>query len=130
MVSTETNTLSWIFIVLTHRNNNPQIDMSLHSDTLSRFWSNQSLLCVFYAVFLVEKQQIPILQFWVWPLTWTGFKPTTCNILREHTKKSLKIPQGKSESLYRRKTKCHRLREHTKYNATDVVSLILHLPIF
>ena len=32
----ETNTLSWIFIVLAQRNNSPRVDMSLHSDIL--FW--------------------------------------------------------------------------------------------
>ena len=31
------NKLSWIYIVLAHWNNRPQIDMSLHSDTLL-FW--------------------------------------------------------------------------------------------
>ena len=30
----QTNNLSWIFIVLSHGNNSPQKDMSLHSDTL------------------------------------------------------------------------------------------------
>jgi hypothetical protein len=35
---------SWIFIVLTHWNNSPWIDTSPHSDTLSWFWANQSLL--------------------------------------------------------------------------------------
>jgi hypothetical protein len=34
----------WIFIVLTHWNNSPWIDTSPHSDTLSWFWANQSLL--------------------------------------------------------------------------------------
>jgi len=29
------NTLNWIFIVLVHWNNSPQVDMSLHSDTFS-----------------------------------------------------------------------------------------------
>jgi hypothetical protein len=28
----ETNTLSWIFIILAHRTNIPQVDMSLYSD--------------------------------------------------------------------------------------------------
>ena len=36
--------LSWIFIVLTHWNNSPWIDMSPHSDTLAWFRANQSLL--------------------------------------------------------------------------------------
>ena len=31
----KTNMLNWIFIVLAHRNNSPQIDMLLHSNTLS-----------------------------------------------------------------------------------------------
>jgi hypothetical protein len=37
------------------------IDMSPHSDTLSWFRINQSLLFLLNAVFLVEKQEIPIL---------------------------------------------------------------------
>ena len=36
--------LSWIFIVLPHWSNNPQIDMSPHSDTLSWFWANGLVL--------------------------------------------------------------------------------------
>jgi hypothetical protein len=40
----ETNTLSWIFIVLVHWNNSPRICMSPHSNTLSWFRANQSLL--------------------------------------------------------------------------------------
>jgi hypothetical protein len=32
-----TNTLSWIFIVLSHWNNSPRIDMSPHSNILSCF---------------------------------------------------------------------------------------------
>ena len=55
-----TNTLSWIFIVLAHWNNSPQIDMSHHSDTLSWFRANQYVLFLLHAVWLAEKQQIPI----------------------------------------------------------------------
>ena len=39
-----TNTPSWILIVLVHPNNNPRVDMSLHSDTLFWFRDNQSLV--------------------------------------------------------------------------------------
>jgi len=39
-----TNTLSWKLIVLVHWSNSPRVDMSAHSDTLSWFRSNQSLL--------------------------------------------------------------------------------------
>jgi len=56
-----TNTLSWIFIVLTHWNNNQWIDMSLHLNTLFWFGANQSLLFLLYAKCLAEKQQILIL---------------------------------------------------------------------
>jgi hypothetical protein len=42
---------------LTH--NSPRVDMSLHSDTLFWFRSNQSLLFLLNAVCLAEKQQIP-----------------------------------------------------------------------
>ena len=57
----QTNTLSWIFIVLGHWNNSLWVDMSLHSDTLSWFQANQSLLFALNTVCLVEKQQIPML---------------------------------------------------------------------
>jgi hypothetical protein len=50
-----------VFIVLANWNNGPQIDMSLHSDTLSYFRANQSLLFLLNSVCLVEKQHIPIL---------------------------------------------------------------------
>ena len=50
-------TLSWIFIVLAHWNNSPQIDMSPHSDTLSRFRANQSLFFLLTAAYLAKKQQ-------------------------------------------------------------------------
>jgi hypothetical protein len=69
----QTNTLSWIFIVLAHWNNNPQIDMSSHSDTLSWFWAKQSLLFLLNAACLAEKQQIQILVF---GFTQSGLEPT------------------------------------------------------
>jgi hypothetical protein len=51
------STLIWIF----HWNNSPHVDMSLNSDTFSWSWSNQSMLLLLNAVWLAEKQQIPIL---------------------------------------------------------------------
>jgi len=51
-----TNTLSPIIIVLAHWNNSPGINMSLHSDTLSWFRANQSLLFLLNDVCLAEKQ--------------------------------------------------------------------------
>ena len=41
--------------------NSQRVDMSLHSDTLSWFRANQSVLFLLNAGFLEEKQQIPIL---------------------------------------------------------------------
>jgi len=55
-----TNTLNWIFIVLAHLNNSPWIDLP-HSDTLSLFRANQSLLFLLNAACLAERQQIPFL---------------------------------------------------------------------
>jgi len=49
-------TLDWIFIVLAHWNNSLWVDMLCHSDTLSRFCANQSLLLLFKAVCVVEEQ--------------------------------------------------------------------------
>ena len=43
--------------MLAHWNNSLRIDMSLHSDTLSWFRANQSLLFLLNAAYLVEKQQ-------------------------------------------------------------------------
>ena len=47
--------------LLANWNNSPGVDMSLHSDTLLWFRANQSLLFLFNAAYLTEKQQIPIL---------------------------------------------------------------------
>jgi hypothetical protein len=70
-------TLSWTFIVLAHWNNSPHIDVSLHSDTLSWFKANQSLLFLLNAACLAEKQQIPILQSSVWSDLWSNPWSTT-----------------------------------------------------
>ena len=64
-----TNALSWIFIVLSHWNNSPRVDMSLHSDRLFWFRANRSLLFLLNAACLAEKQQISILKSLVW-LDW------------------------------------------------------------
>jgi len=56
-----TSTLSWIFIVLAHWDNSPRVDMSLHSDTLSHFLANQSLLFLLNTACLAEKQEITML---------------------------------------------------------------------
>jgi hypothetical protein len=50
-----------IFAVLVHWKNTPRGDMSVHSDALSWFRANQSLLLLLNDVCLAEKQQIPIL---------------------------------------------------------------------
>ena len=65
--------LSWIFIVLVHWNNSLRIDMSPHSDTLSWFWSNQSLLFSYCCMLSGEATNI---NFIVFALTRSGLKPT------------------------------------------------------
>jgi hypothetical protein len=62
-----TNMLSWTFIVLAHWNNSPWINMLPHSNTLSSFWANQSLLYLLNAACLAEKQQILILKSLILP---------------------------------------------------------------
>ena len=47
-------------LVLTNCDNSPQVNMSPHSDTLSRFRANQSLLFLLNAACWAEKQQITI----------------------------------------------------------------------
>jgi len=56
---------NWIFKMLAHSNNS-QVDMLLHSDTLSWFWANQSLFLLLKGVWLAEKYQIPIVYSFVW----------------------------------------------------------------
>jgi hypothetical protein len=54
----------WVFfIVLAYWNNSPQIDMSLHSDSLFWLWANQSLILLLNAACLTKKQQILISVF-------------------------------------------------------------------
>jgi hypothetical protein len=60
-------------MVLAHCNNSQQVDMLLHSDTLSRFWANQFSFFLLNAVCLVEKQQILISVF---GLIWPWLEPT------------------------------------------------------
>ena len=63
------NTHCWICIVLAHWNNNTRIDMSSHSDTLSCFHANQSLLSLLNTECLAEKQQMLILySLWFEPI--------------------------------------------------------------
>ena len=52
---------SWIFIVPAHWNNSPRVDMSLHTDTLSWFRVNPSMLFLLNVACLAEKRQSPIL---------------------------------------------------------------------
>jgi hypothetical protein len=60
--------------VLAHWNNNPRVDMSLHSDTLFWFRANQLLLFLLNAACLAEKQHI---QIWIFfRLTRPGLEPT------------------------------------------------------
>jgi hypothetical protein len=61
--------LSGNFISLAHSNNSLQVDALLNSNTLSWFQANQCLLILLddTYMYLAEKQQIPILQSWVWP---------------------------------------------------------------
>ena len=58
MMSTQyqTNKLSQIFIVLSHRNNSPRVGMSYHSDTLSLFRTNYSLISLFITACKAENQ--------------------------------------------------------------------------
>jgi hypothetical protein len=55
--------------------------MSLHSDTFFWFRANQSLLFLYNAACLVEKQQIPILQS---GLTRQGLEPMIYHTQGEH----------------------------------------------
>jgi len=58
-----------------------QIDISLHSVTLSRFQANQSLFFLLNVECLAEKQQIPI-----FGVTQQWLEPTICHTQGKHAK--------------------------------------------
>ena len=64
VVKTAQHMLSWIFIVLAHWNDIQRIDMSTHSDTLSLFRANQSLLFLLNAAYLAEKNKYQFYSLW------------------------------------------------------------------
>ena len=74
-------TLSLIFYSASSLNQKSVDRHVPHSDTLSWFRVNQSLLTLLTAVCLVEKQQIPILYF---GLTWSELEPMTYCIRGDH----------------------------------------------
>ena len=60
--------LSWIFVIVqVHWNTSPRVDMSLHPDTLSRFWCKQFVPLLINTMCLAEKQT-PILLYLGWPI--------------------------------------------------------------
>jgi hypothetical protein len=61
LLCTRPTPFHWIFIMQTHWNNSLWVDMSPHSVTLSWYRANHSLLFLLNAMYLAEKQQIPIL---------------------------------------------------------------------
>jgi hypothetical protein len=63
-----TNTLSWIFIVLTYWNNSLWIDLSPHLDTLSWFWANQSLPFLLNAACLARSNTYQFNSLWFDPI--------------------------------------------------------------
>ena len=67
--------------MLAHWNNSPLVDKSPHSDTLYWFQANQTLLFLFNAACLAEKQHIPILVF---GLAQAGLEPTIYHTRGEH----------------------------------------------
>ena len=60
----------WALIVLVHWNKSSRVDILLHLDTLSWFWAKKTLIVIRNAVWLVEKQHIPIILVF-------GFDPTS-----------------------------------------------------
>ena len=54
--------ISWIFIVQSHWNNSPWVDMLLHSNTLFWFQANPFLFFLLNAACLTEKQHMQIFE--------------------------------------------------------------------
>jgi hypothetical protein len=68
-------------LVLTNYDNSSQVDMSPHSDTLSRFRANYYFLFLLNGACWAEKQQITILFLWFVP---TGARICDLTIQGEH----------------------------------------------
>jgi hypothetical protein len=92
--------LIWIFVVLVHWNNSPQVDMSLHSDTLFWFRVNHSLPFLLSAACLAKKQEIPILVF---GLTRPGLQPMIYHTRSVHVNHYATnvVTKYKSTNVYR-----------------------------
>ena len=108
------NTLSWIFIVLARWNNSPMVDISVHSDTLSWFQTNQSAL-LFNTLCLAEKQQIPILFYFVWPNS-TIYHHTWG---KHHNSYTTYVVSQQSRSWSKRfkEEKCEQITKSTEYSS-------------
>ena len=76
LLYTRPTRLVGFLLVIAHWNNSLRIDMSPHSDTLSRFRANQSLLFLLNAARLAEKQQIQMYSLWFDPQS-TALKAST-----------------------------------------------------
>jgi hypothetical protein len=73
------------YTVLAYWNNSLQVDMSLHSDTLSKIRTMKSWLLLLNTVCLAEKQQIPILLSLVWPEHAYHYTTDAVNFCLRHT---------------------------------------------
>ena len=74
--------LSWIFIVLAHWNNSPQVNMSLHSHTLFWFWADQSFALSSQCCML--SGEATNTNFIVFGMTRPGLEPTIYRTQGEH----------------------------------------------
>ena len=91
-------TLSWIFIFLVHWYRNPRVDMSFHSDTLSLFRVNQSLLLLSKDGCLPEKQHTPTIYSLVW-LDWSwNPRPPTLKVVYHCTTDAVLIQKQRAKT--------------------------------
>ena len=79
---TRQTTLSLIFIVLAHWNNSPRIEISPHSDTLSWFRANQSLIFLLNCYLLIGEATNTNVK--VFDMTRSGLEPTIYHTRGEH----------------------------------------------
>jgi hypothetical protein len=84
----KTNTLNWIVRSLACRNKSTRVEFPLHSNTLSWFRYNQSLLLLLKPACLTEKQQLPIIQGPLWSWSYGSW---VCNYLRNQCLSPLKL---------------------------------------
>ena len=117
---TRPTSLAGFFIVLVHWNSSPQKDMSLHSDTLYCFRTNDSLFLLLIVVCLAEKQQKQVLVF---GLTRLGLEYTVYRIRGKHANVEFEDTKGVIRSRKLKDRQYNDLKKKDKRTNNDLQNI-------